>query len=418
MSGASAEPTRAAGLRRLDHFAANAGSRYTKSRNFDFGPGRRDNVSMLSPYVRHRLVLEQELLETTLKRHTPTAANKFVDEVFWRAYYKGWLEHRPRVWTDYRSDVTGLIRDLESNAGLLDRYNDAVDGNTGIECFDAWVDELVSTGYLHNHARMWFASIWVFTLSLPWQLGADFFYRHLIDGDPASNTLSWRWVCGLHTQGKTYRARASNIARFTDNRFDPRGQLATSAPPLVESRVYPAEELPAPQSLPPGRRFGLLITEEDGCPDALLDGQEPVTILGALATKARSPLPVGAAATAFAAAAVADAVARTTRSLGIDGELSKSDDWPSLLVEWAMKHQLDTIATAYTPVGPAAELLTIASDALGRRGIELVQLRRPYDDATWPHAQRGYFTLKKQIPAILDRLAIPPATASVESEAV
>jgi deoxyribodipyrimidine photo-lyase len=78
--------------------------------------------------------------------------------------------------------------------------------------FDDWAQELVATGYLHNHARMWFASIWIFTLRLPWELGADFFLRHLIDGDPASNTLSWRWVGGLHTPGKTYLATADNIA--------------------------------------------------------------------------------------------------------------------------------------------------------------------------------------------------------------
>jgi deoxyribodipyrimidine photo-lyase len=66
------------------------------------------------------------------------------------------------------------------------------------------VQELVETGYLHNHARMWFASIWIFTLRLPWELGADFFLRHLLDGDAASNTLSWRWVAGLHTKGKHY----------------------------------------------------------------------------------------------------------------------------------------------------------------------------------------------------------------------
>ena len=265
---------------------------------------------------------------------------------------------------------------------------------------------------------MWFASIWVFTLGLPWQLGADFFYRHLVDGDPASNTLSWRWVCGLHTRGKTYLACAANIAKFTDGRFNPHGQLATSAQPLVETQVYPIEPLPVQQSMPNGQRFGLLITEEDGCPESLLDGQAPVTVLGALATRSRSPLPVGTHASEFAFGAVADAVERITRSLGISGELSESGDWPNLLVEWATKHQLNVIATAYTPVGPAAELLQNASEKLDRYGIELLPLRRPYDSTAWPHAQRGYFKLKKQIPSILDRLAIPTVSNDVESAAV
>ena len=66
---------------------------------------------------------------------------------------------------------------------------------------------------------MWFASIWIHTLNLPWQLGADFF-KNLLDGDPASNTLSWRWVAGLHTQGKCYLATENNIKKFTNNRFN------------------------------------------------------------------------------------------------------------------------------------------------------------------------------------------------------
>jgi deoxyribodipyrimidine photo-lyase len=70
-------------------------------------------------------------------------------------------------------------------------------GRTGIACFDQWTGELLETGYLHNHARVWFSSIWIFTLRLPWKLGADFFIRFLNDGDSASNTLSWRWVAGL-----------------------------------------------------------------------------------------------------------------------------------------------------------------------------------------------------------------------------
>ncbi|MCK7502530.1 MAG: hypothetical protein MZW92_81430 [Comamonadaceae bacterium] len=87
---------------------------------------------------------------------------------------------------------------------------------------------------LHNHARLWFASLWIFTLELPWALGADFFLRHLLDGDPASNTLSWRWVVGLQTPGKIYLARADNIARFTAGRFPAVTGLATAARPLRE----------------------------------------------------------------------------------------------------------------------------------------------------------------------------------------
>ena len=99
------------------------------------------------------------------------------------------------------------------------RFQRAIEATSGIECFDDWVKELIKYGYLHNHSRMWFASIWVHTLNLPWELGANFFLTHLLDADPASNTLSWRWVAGLHTEGKVYLANEDNIKKFTKERY-------------------------------------------------------------------------------------------------------------------------------------------------------------------------------------------------------
>jgi len=400
------EPSRSAGLSRSAAFISQSLIKYAKTRNFDFGPKLRDNVSLLSPYVRHRLLLEPELLEATLQRHSLTSANKFVQEVFWRAYFKGWLEHRPDVWRDYRANVAGLIKSFDSDPDLLQRYNAAVGGQTGIGCFDAWVKELERTGYLHNHARMWFASIWIFTLRLPWQLGADLFLRHLIDGDPASNTLSWRWVAGLHTKGKTYLALSANIARYTDNRFNPERELATSAPALTESRVFPLRDLPLTQTFPFDEDYALLITEEDGCPETLALQTKPRLVIGAVATQQRSPLPVGAPAREFSAGAVADALRRATEHFAMDGRLAETEDWGNLLTELAAQNHLSTIVTAYAPVGPVAEVLATTKAHLQKQGIRLLELRRPYDSVTWPYAKRGYFKLKDKIPGILQDLGI------------
>ncbi|MEM8785493.1 MAG: FAD-binding domain-containing protein, partial [Pseudomonadota bacterium] len=259
----TADPTRAAGLEQLEGFLPRAGRDYAATRNFDFGPDRRGNVSVLSPYTRHRLVTEEEIVARVLKRHSRSAAEKFIQEVFWRTYWKGWLEHRPSVWSDYQADVRAAAQALQTASGLRSAFEAAVTGRTGIDCFDFWAEELVETGYLHNHARMWFASIWVFTLRLPWELGADFFLRHLLDGDPASNTLSWRWVAGLHTQGKNYLARASNIAKYTDGRFELAAGLDERAGPL-EAEPVPAPLAPAlPPIVDPQKRTMLLLTEED-----------------------------------------------------------------------------------------------------------------------------------------------------------
>jgi deoxyribodipyrimidine photo-lyase len=228
-------PTRRAALHRLAQFAPQAGESYAAGRNTDPGPNRPGAVSRLSPALRYRLITEQDVIARVLSRHSQAAAEKFIDEVCWRTYWKGWLEMRPEVWRRFVAERDAA---REANAGSA-ALAAAEQGQTGIDAFDAWARELVTTGYLHNHARMWFASIWIFTLRLPWTLGADFFLRHLLDADAASNTLSWRWIAGLQTTGKTYLARADNISRYTEGRFAPIG-LALEATALTEPPIGPA----------------------------------------------------------------------------------------------------------------------------------------------------------------------------------
>jgi deoxyribodipyrimidine photo-lyase len=229
------EPSRVAGLLQLRHFAPAAGRAYAEGRNTDLGPGRPTAVSALSPYVRHRLVTEAELVAAAQAEVGPEASASFVQEVFWRSYWKGWLELRPGIWPRYQNDLLAAEATLAVDRGLRARHAAAVAGRTGLAPFDAWVEELQQRHWLHNHARMWFASIWCFTLRLPWQLGADLFLRHLLDGDAASNTLSWRWVAGTQTRGKHYVARAETIARYTGGRFHPAGQLDEAPEPILEA---------------------------------------------------------------------------------------------------------------------------------------------------------------------------------------
>jgi len=397
---------RSEGLRLLDAFATRAGVRYGKTRNFDWGPNRRNNVSRLSPYIRHRLVLEQEVLEATLQHHMPEDASKFIQEVFWRAYFKGWLEHRPTVWADYCSGVRKLMDSLGKDSALGERFSDAVNGRTGIECFDDWANELVETGYLHNHARMWFASIWIYTLELPWELGADFFYRHLLDGDPASNTCSWRWVCGLHTKGKTYLARASNIARYTDNRFNPEGQLATRALPLRETREHLLRDLPPPGKLSGNGPLALLVTEEDCCPESLTGPGRLSEIVGITLTSRRSPLPVAQPVIDFARAAVSDALDRASDAFECPATCIDPGNDMENVIQWAKDRGVKEIATAYAAVGPVADVLSEIEVRLAEHDVRLIQLRRSYDEACWPHATRGYFKLRQHIPGILRQLRV------------
>ncbi len=221
--------TREEALQDLENYINNEIVNYSTQRNFDFGPSKRKNVSCLSPYISHRLITEYEVVKKILSKFPYQKVEKYIQEIFWRVYWKGWLELRPQVWTDFTEDLKGIEEDKN--------YQIAVSGKTDIQCFNDWVNELKKNNYLHNHTRMWFASIWIFTLNLPWQKGAEFFMKHLYDGDAASNTLSWRWVAGLQTKGKHYVAQGWNIAKFTKNKYK-NVSLNEDATPLIDKREY------------------------------------------------------------------------------------------------------------------------------------------------------------------------------------
>ncbi len=227
------ETSRAKALDQLNNFVENNLSEYSKLRNFDFGPNIRSNISCLSPYITHGVINELEVIKTSLNKFSFAKNEKFIQEVLWRVYWKGWLELRPNVWSDYLIELNQIKLEYKNNKNYLK----AKEGKTNIECFDNWIMELKEHNYLHNHTRMWFASIWIFTLELPWQLGAEFFMKHLYDGDVASNTLGWRWVAGIQTKGKHYLASEWNIKKFTNNRFQ-NIKLNEKSPPKISKKTY------------------------------------------------------------------------------------------------------------------------------------------------------------------------------------
>ena len=218
---------------RLDDFIKNDLKNYAKLRNYDYGPNKRNNVSNLSQYISHRVINEYFVIKQVLKSYSLDKSEKYIQEIFWRIYWKGWLEHHPMVWNDFTNyEFTNEDQNLIN----------AKEGKTNITCFNSWVKELKEFNYLPNHTRMWFASSWIFTLGLPWQEGAKFFLEHLRDGDAASNTLGWRWVAGLQTKGKNYLAKSWNINKFTNERFNDKN-LNEDADPLFEKNHYEAKNL-------------------------------------------------------------------------------------------------------------------------------------------------------------------------------
>jgi deoxyribodipyrimidine photo-lyase len=386
----------------LAAFLPKAGTSYTRNRNFDLGAGQHKHVSQLSAYIKRRIITEEDVLKKVLSAHSLNEAGKFIDEIFWRTYFKGWLESRPHIWMQYCADVHHLTHELQTQSGLRDRWAAACLGETGIDCFDAWAKELAETGYLHNHARMWFASIWVYTLQLPWQLGADFFLRHLLDGDAASNTLSWRWVVGLHSVGKTYLARAENIQRFTNGRFAPKG-LAQVAPPLNDTASTMAPKIiDPPNPYLEGRKTGLLLHSDD------LNIAHLTHRSDCIASAAYRPVDAGTMLVSspklleFNNAALDAATKRWKPNL-----LNCCDvTTPEGILSWALENKLEQIITPYAAVGNTSQMLEKCKRLLSNHGVQLTQVMREYDIISWPYATKGFFKFREKIPKILTSLSI------------
>lgn len=385
-------------------------------------------MSGLSPYFRTRLIREREVIERVVESHGYSAAEKFIQEVAWRTYWKGYLEHRPGIWSRYVKDLGNLEQNISGD--LQTRLEAARSGSTGIACFDAWVQQLVETGWLHNHARMWFASIWIFTLKLPWQLGAALFLEHLLDGDPASNTLSWRWVGGLHTRGKHYLARASNIKRYTVGRYNPEGQLDETAAPLTPDGSFEKVPLPAVESLKEAGLpslshcpAGLLVTPEDLSPESGELAETPFTSICVFtADDILDTYNASKKVRNFLSDAVDDTCERLAEHwdgritecrrqvIPAVGKASPSnvgrrermrvyggtvDNWVESVLTWAKNENLKSVWMLRPPVGPWADALPELKAGLRARGIRLFLYRRRWDARHWPHATSGYFRFKK-----------------------
>ena len=227
------KPTRIEAKKNLTYFIEEKLINYSKLRNFKIDIDDKTTTSNLSPYITHGILSENEVIRESLKKHSYLTSEKFIQEILWRIYWRGWLELRPQVWKNYLKNLKKLKDEFKDNR----KYIQVTEGNSNIECFNDWVKELKESNYLHNHARMWFASIWIFTFNLPWELGAAFFMKYLYDGDTASNTLSWRWVAGIQTKGKHYLAKEWNIRKFTNEKYK-KIAINENALPIKENIEY------------------------------------------------------------------------------------------------------------------------------------------------------------------------------------
>ena len=372
------EASRAKAIEKLNHFIENNLTDYSKLRNFDLGPEGRSNVSCLSPYITHGIINEKEIIKKSLDKFSFAKNEKFIQEVLWRTYWKGWLELRPNVWNDYLIELKKIREDFKDNK----EYLNAIEGKTNIECFNYWVNELKENNYLHNHTRMWFASIWIFTLELPWQLGAEFFMQHLYDGDAASNTLGWRWVAGIQTQGKHYLASEWNIKKFTNNRFQ-NIKLNENAPPKISEKTYSIirQDFSNPQDI---ERKNLVVFENNLSFEITDFKENNFKKIYIVAVKNENrAIKLSEKAVKF-------------KSLLINDQQQRLKD-NSIECEVIDISEIKNIENCFGLYPTVGENL----DYLNSNNIKLDFLYRDLDRFSWQYCNKGFFNFKNYIPKII-----------------
>jgi deoxyribodipyrimidine photo-lyase len=209
-------------------------AQYASTRNYGTG-----KVSRLSPYIHHGILSLNEVRNHALEKcDVPDLTVKFIQELAWRDFWQRVLAAHPDwAWADIEPYKTGFK--AEDYADCLP--DDIAQAETGIACIDTFIRELTCTGYIHNHARMYLASYVVHFRRVKWQVGANWFLNHLLDGDLASNNFSWQWVASTFSN-KPYIFNLENVERFFKNLVDTtpaQNQTLDASYEELEKRLFP-----------------------------------------------------------------------------------------------------------------------------------------------------------------------------------
>ncbi len=380
----------------LSKYLPKTGSYYNSKRNYSYDfENKVHSTSLLSPYIRYRLLSEEDIIKKVLAIHPFLKVEKFIQEIFWRTYWKGWLEHREEVYADYLSEKNFLLQEYD----IKSEYQKVIKGETKIDFFNNWVNNLKEDGYLHNHVRMWFASLWIFTFNLPWQLGANFFMENLLDGDPATNTLSWRWVAGLQTKGKHYLARKDNISKFSKININNKIFINENAPYKTEEKNYKIKEI----------NFS---NQNNLISEAILIPSDELNFIQDNKYKFKyifSGVPIDEYNDHNFSENVIRHIKNIILSNFQDNKFYKHisyeihfDNYHKNFKEWLNKYKIKNVCIPYVTKG---NWRTITKKIINDNpSINFIYLNRNYDREAWKYAKKGFFNFKKHIPELITKI--------------
>ena len=361
-------------IENLINFSSKELSKYSKKRNYDLGPPHK-NVSKLSPYLRTRFITEEEVLKITTSRNKIITIEKFIEEIFWRTYWRGWLESHPWIYDEY----------------LNTSKNQMIQKQTGIKCFDYWKEELLDTGYLHNHSRMWFASIWIFTLGYSWQSGANFFKKNLLDYCPASNTLGWRWVAGLQTINKPYLAMSDNINYFTNGRFNPSDQLNEKVNLNYNDLKSKSLKFIEPKRINISNidKLGIILNKNDLTLNHIFENKQITYECSVYLIEHENKL-----INEFNKNIVQD-ILKNNKNFELNENYNQ-------IIDWLINKKIKNLILPYETVGNEIFNYEKFKNKLKELNINYNFYLRNWDSNAFPYATKGFFKFKKNIPNLID----------------
>lgn len=405
--------TRAHGLEALERLSGGNGTDYLRRREFDLVAEDRGPVT--AHYLRHRLLTDDEAALSVQRTFASGPRHAFLEDLCENAFARGCLARRPGLVRRYISDVVSIESELDRQSELRRRLAHAAQGKTGLACFDAWAHE-IAAGYLHKRSRRAFASIWVFTLELPWQSGVRLFMQHLLEADLADTLLLWREVAGLENDPPFY-VTTDDIAALTAQRFARTSGLAKPADVLAPEQ--PLETL-LPMAASVRADAGpavLLVTCDDLHPESW--PIEDVDVRGVLAIEPPDLFGwYSDSVLAFKLAGLDDALRRASTHFDCPverlrrGDDAKAKSWAGQgnreLRDWFVDLKADRLIAMSPAAGPAQDDIAMACRYLSHPvdPPQLQLIRRAWDVALEAIADQDRTAFVSKIPQVLAQLGI------------
>jgi deoxyribodipyrimidine photo-lyase len=214
-------------IERIDHINP---TQYSKTRNFINGA-----VTYLSPYISRGVISVKQVKDAVLqKKYKPYQIEKFLQELAWREYYQRvWQHVADNIWRDIRQPQPDVL-----HYQMIEKVEHAA---TGIDAIDEQIKKLYSTGYMHNHVRMYTASLVCNMAKAHWLQPSKWMYYHLLDGDIASNNCSWQWVAAAFAS-KKYYFNQENVNKYT---------FSNQQHTFLDKSYQEIIEMPVPDTLKP-----------------------------------------------------------------------------------------------------------------------------------------------------------------------